>query len=992
MKSDGTIWIDTKIDDSGMEEGFNRIRDGVDDVAVSARKAAASVNGAFSKINVNKAVANAEIQLRSLETQFEAISREYANAIEFDDDKSAERLSAKRTKLYDRIAKARDKLAVEVAAAAEKEATAEEKASQRAAEAAQREADAKRYAITSKFDGMGNSAQRFNNRLRGIVASAFVFNLLSSGLRKVTSYFGTALMANNQFANAVYRLQGSLMVAFQPIYEAVLPALIAMINWLNIAVQAVARFFSILAGKSYKDMQSNAQNLGNTMNAMGGTAGKLDDTAESVGDVGDAIKDTGKEAKKAEKYLAGFDEINRLLKEDAADAADNLGNLADNLGNAGAGQLNTGGFTGPVFDDVELPKEWETAIDKLAMRFKDIFFEWDDLNAENVTMKLLTALTALAGGLIGFVLGGPGGAVIGVIVGAGLGVVLSALIFDGDGKLSAQELLHTLIIAMGIIGGGMIGFAMGGLGGAAIGITIGAGLTIMLTSWIFDSDGNLSEEELTSSLIVVLGAAIGLITFTAAGPVAGLIGATAGVAMGFVIKKLAFNNDGVLNESEVTMSLVAALGAVGAAISFFALHTVGAAAIGATVGIAIGFAITSIVFNGDGELDKQELLSSLIIALGTIFGGAIGFFLSGGNILGGAVGAAIGAAIGLAISFAVQRVEFDEVEKEYDGLNKKVGQASDQATKTTEDRYIKPTSTGIKNLQQEMTTAIEQSKDNIVSNLELTTNGAETTFFEPMTKMSSQLAEKMTSDNDQVSKKVALNWKNAADEMTAGFVEPTKQEFEELTKGIEQSFEHSKDKVMETWRQLPSWFRAEITEPMEKSFDKLMDGVIDRLKQVSETVNSAIKNMSANYDRIISTYNEGIRTMASAYESARRKTSSSSYTSTSNTYYSNISYPTAEVPMLARGAVIPPNHRFLAVLGDQTRGTNIEAPLATIQEAVALVMEDMIQSNLAGNESIISLLQQILEAVLGIELDGETLSNAVANYNRKMSVVKGGSF
>lgn len=44
--------------------------------------------------------------------------------------------------------------------------------------------------------------------------------------------------------------------------------------------------------------------------------------------------------------------------------------------------------------------------------------------------------------------------------------------------------------------------------------------------------------------------------------------------------------------------------------------------------------------------------------------------------------------------------------------------------------------------------------------------------------------------------------------------------------------------------------------------------------------------------------------------------------------------PVSRVPMLASGAVIPPNRQFLAMLGDQKHGTNIEAPLDTIVEAV----------------------------------------------------------
>ena len=40
-----------------------------------------------------------------------------------------------------------------------------------------------------------------------------------------------------------------------------------------------------------------------------------------------------------------------------------------------------------------------------------------------------------------------------------------------------------------------------------------------------------------------------------------------------------------------------------------------------------------------------------------------------------------------------------------------------------------------------------------------------------------------------------------------------------------------------------------------------------------------------------------------------------------------------EVPALASGAVIPPNQKFLAMLGDQKNGTNIETPLATMVQA-----------------------------------------------------------
>lgn len=47
-----------------------------------------------------------------------------------------------------------------------------------------------------------------------------------------------------------------------------------------------------------------------------------------------------------------------------------------------------------------------------------------------------------------------------------------------------------------------------------------------------------------------------------------------------------------------------------------------------------------------------------------------------------------------------------------------------------------------------------------------------------------------------------------------------------------------------------------------------------------------------------------------------------------------------QIPKLAQGAVIPPNREFMAVLGDQKSGTNIETPLATMVDAFKQAMAE----------------------------------------------------
>ena len=57
------------------------------------------------------------------------------------------------------------------------------------------------------------------------------------------------------------------------------------------------------------------------------------------------------------------------------------------------------------------------------------------------------------------------------------------------------------------------------------------------------------------------------------------------------------------------------------------------------------------------------------------------------------------------------------------------------------------------------------------------------------------------------------------------------------------------------------------------------------------------------------------------------------------------SYAPMSIPHLAKGAVIPPNNKFLAMLGDQTSGTNIETPLSTMIQAFKSALSD---SNYSG--------------------------------------------
>ena len=80
--------------------------------------------------------------------------------------------------------------------------------------------------------------------------------------------------------------------------------------------------------------------------------------------------------------------------------------------------------------------------------------------------------------------------------------------------------------------------------------------------------------------------------------------------------------------------------------------------------------------------------------------------------------------------------------------------------------------------------------------------------------------------------------------------------------------------------------------------------------------------------------------------------------------------PSLSLPRLAQGAVIPANREFLAVLGDQRQGTNVETPLSTMIEAFQTALDSRGgYSN--GN----------IEVVL--ELDGREFGRAVVDQGNQ---------
>lgn len=87
------------------------------------------------------------------------------------------------------------------------------------------------------------------------------------------------------------------------------------------------------------------------------------------------------------------------------------------------------------------------------------------------------------------------------------------------------------------------------------------------------------------------------------------------------------------------------------------------------------------------------------------------------------------------------------------------------------------------------------------------------------------------------------------------------------------------------------------------------------------------------------------------------------------------------IPALAKGAVLPANKPFLSVVGDQKSGTNVEAPLETIQEAMLQVLSGYTPGVNICFTGDLAQLARVLKPV--IETEGRRVGGSLA--------VRGGS-
>lgn len=293
-KSDGTVYIDTKIDTSGFGKGMADARQKVSAFSGSLNKLGNTIKNTFSQSNtvnagknydeLRKEIAKTEIQLdkliekqiRFVETGGNIKSRTMAG-MEYDIESARNRLE----ELQNQLSLASKETPKKVG----KMNTWIER-------------------LKKSFDSLNKSSKRSHLSILRMLGTSILFSTVFRTISAVTKGFGEGINNLVQYSDkanvsmsalksSLTQLKNSFATAFMPIITAVTPAVTQFISLISKATSVVAAFFSALTGNKTYTKAIEIQ----------------EDYAESLDKTSDS-------AKKAQKYLSGLDEIRTFTEKD----------------------------------------------------------------------------------------------------------------------------------------------------------------------------------------------------------------------------------------------------------------------------------------------------------------------------------------------------------------------------------------------------------------------------------------------------------------------------------------------------------------------------------------------------------------------------------------------------------------------------------------------------------------------------------------------------
>lgn len=161
-----------------------------------------------------------------------------------------------------------------------------------------------------------------------------------------------------------------------------------------------------------------------------------------------------------------------------------------------------------------------------------------------------------------------------------------------------------------------------------------------------------------------------------------------------------------------------------------------------------------------------------------------------------------------------------------------------------------------------------------------------------------------------------------------GLQDDFKSLWEKVASGASSAWEGIKN----AFKSVPEWFQGKFRDAWQKVKDvfstggRIWSGIKEGIESTFHTVvNAIIRGMNTIIAVPFNKINSMLNTIRNAHFLG---------ISPFQNMWGVNPLPVPQIPMLARGAVIPANRQFLAVLGDQRNGNNLEAPESLLRQIV----------------------------------------------------------
>lgn len=798
--------------------------------------------------------------------------------------------------------------------------------------------------LANGFNNVTSSMTKLSSRLLRMAKRVFFFSVITKGLRTLKSILTSLTKTDKDFSNSLKQIQTNLWIAFSVIYTKVMPALNVFMNGLAKATSYIAAFFSALSGKTIKQSYDKANELYQSANAdklKEQQKDQIDKQIDAIQDKIDALEDENKAIEKNEqkqkeankKTLLSFDELNQINTPDTENeqiAANDK--IIDQLNS----QLKALQAQKKALED-EI-----SAADKLreTLTFPTM--------ADTISEKIIKILHDLRIVIEGSML------IIGVIllftgnVALGLGVILVALLmmnytmqsfeWSDQGVANIVSTLWATLIAAELVLGAILIFS-----GANIPLGIGIIVAALVQSYVLYEVSWDTVSQNVKNIISELGIATGVVLI-AMGIVMICTGAhiPAGIfllltGLGIEVAAVTINWDEITSNVSTVLEAIAALvGGAMIAIGVILICTGTGAGIVAGIAMIIsGLALeASVIINWDEVPDNvknvistiAEIVSTAMIVIGVIL------ICTGSGIIPG-IALVIA---GLALEAGMTIVNWNEVPDNVTNIIKTLTDLIGKALVVigvilicTGAGIIPGIALVVAGLAIEATAVIDWKEvpDNVKKSISTISAILGMFLFEiGITLMFT----------GQIGIGLAVALAGAAGLYMAIAASPetlretVQNEIAFYMKIIGGALLVVGAILCFTGVAIPTGLAL-----MAAGALSLIGGFVTSnidTTAVSSIMDESMNNMNRTISDGVKQSKETLNEL-NGYEVTATANLNQNITQTVATQYTSNS-----VPHLASGAVIPPNKEFMAVLGDQKSGTNIEAPLDTIKQAVAEVM------------------------------------------------------